>query len=132
MSYLDARDLYDELNDLRERQEVIDQRDAETDILAEYVDAEPLDEDEAERLKALEELADEIGEDTMRYGETMIPVDDFEDYARQTAEETIPNFDRRSNDWPFNCIDWTEAAENLSQDYTEVEFDGVDYYVRVS
>ena len=31
--------------------------------------------------------------------------------------------------WPFNCIDWQEAADELQQDYYDVDFDGVTYWV---
>lgn len=116
MSYLDARDLYTELVDLRDRNEDED---------------DTLDEDESKRLAALEELAEEIGEDTMRYGETMIPVDEFADYAQELAEETGSLRNSEGNSWPYNHIDWDAAADELSQDYTEVSFDGTDYYVRL-
>lgn len=39
--------------------------------------------DEAEELAELEELESQISD--WRYGETMIPVDDFEEYARELA-----------------------------------------------
>jgi hypothetical protein len=32
--------------------------------------------------------------------------------------------------WPRNCIDWKEAAEQLQQDYSCVEFDGTTYWYR--
>ena len=31
--------------------------------------------------------------------------------------------------WPFTCIDWQEAADELQQDYYDVDFDGVTYWV---
>ena len=38
---------------------------------------------------------------------------------------------RRSESlWPYSCIDWEQAAEELQQDYMSVEFDGVTYWMR--
>lgn len=124
MTYLDTRDLFDELLDLRYRKSEAE----DSDALGSEV--EPLDEDETERLAALEELADEIGEDTLRNGETMIPESDFTEYAQELAEDIVPDFDRRSSNWPFSHIDWDAAARELAYDYSSVVFDGTFYYVR--
>jgi antirestriction protein len=35
------------------------------------------------------------------------------DYAQELAAETIPDFDKRSAEWPFNCIDWKDAGRTL-------------------
>lgn len=114
-NYLDTRDLLDELVYFREV--VLDDQQDE------------MDDDDRERLAALEELADEIGETTMRDGETMIPEDEFEDYARDLASE-IGAIDDDAG-WPARCIDWKQAAWELSMDYSLVTFDGTDYYVRL-
>lgn len=82
--------------------------------------------DEAEELAELEELESQISD--WRYGETMIPVDDFEEYARELAED-IGAINRDAS-WPFNCIDWEKAAKELAMDYTEVEYLGTLYYIR--
>jgi glucan phosphorylase len=82
--------------------------------------------DEKEELGELEELESEISD--FRHGETMIPVDDFEDYARELAED-IGAIERNAS-WPNNHIDWEAAAEALAQDYTIVSYQGDDYYVR--
>jgi len=60
------------------------------------------------------------------YGEPLISEDYFEDYARELAEET-GDVDR-DLPWPLNCIDWEKAADELRQDYTEIEVDGRIYY----
>lgn len=114
-NYLDTRDLLDELVYFREV--VLDDQQDE------------MDDDDRERLAALEELADEIGETTMRDGETMIPEDEFEDYARDFAED-IGAIDSEAR-WPACHIDWEAAADDLRMDYTPVTFDGTDYWVRL-
>lgn len=83
-------------------------------------------EDEEAELKELEELESEVGE--WRHGETLIPVDDFEDYARQLAED-IGSI-KGDEGWPLNHIDWKAAADELTSDYSEVEYQGTSYYVR--
>lgn len=133
MTYLYTRDLYDERESLRDRvndcEDMRTDPDLDDDERAEGIASLQLDEDEAQRLAALDDLADEIGEDSMRDGETMIPVDDFEDYAQELAEDigAVPS----DAGWPAYCIDWERAARELAMDYSQVTFDGTDYYVRL-
>lgn len=84
-------------------------------------------EDEESELEELETLENEIG-DSM-HGETMIPEDDFEEYARELAEDIHGKAVREAT-WPFTCIDWSEAADKLRQDYSEVEYQGQTYLAR--
>lgn len=120
MSYLDTRDLYAELEELRARA---------TDDDGMIETPQPLDEDETARLAALVELFDEIGENTGRHGETMIPDHLFAQYAEELADD-IGAIDRNAG-WPLSHIDWEAAAQDLKADYTEVNFDGTTYYVRL-
>jgi hypothetical protein len=83
--------------------------------------------DEKAELDELETLENEISE--FMHGETMILEDDFEDYVREMAEDIHGKAVREAT-WPFNCIDWAEAAEQLQQDYSTVEYQGKSYYVR--
>jgi hypothetical protein len=126
MSYIDTRDLAAELTELEDRAEYAAMH---TEDPESFPNPEPLDEDEANRLAELRELADEIGEE-FPHGETMIPVDEFEAYAEEMAEDNgyLQEFPK----WPLNHIDWTAAAEELAQDYSEVEWEGTSYYVRTS
>ncbi len=81
---------------------------------------------DAEELKALQAL-DEEGRDATSewvHGEVLIRDSYFEDYAQQFAA-----IDRNA-EWPVNCIDWKQAAEQLQQDYSSVNFDGQDYWIR--
>lgn len=82
--------------------------------------------DEQEELAELENLESEIGE--WRHGETLIPENQFEDYARELAEYigAIPD----NAQWPCTCIDWEQAAKELAIDYSIVTYQGQDYYVR--
>lgn len=84
---------------------------------------------ELEELKALRALADEAdGSPDWHHGETLIRDSYFEDYARELAEDigSVP----KDLSWPACHIDWEAATDALKQDYTRVEFDGVDYWIR--
>ena len=98
--------------------------DAESEVESAKVD---VGDEELEELEELETLENEISD--FRHGETMIPESDFEDYARQFAED-IHGRAIRDASWPFTCIDWTEAADELRMDYSEVEYQGTTYLVR--
>jgi uncharacterized protein with von Willebrand factor type A (vWA) domain len=84
------------------------------------------DERDGEELKVLTALVEELS--GYATGGSMIRESHFKDYTRDYAEE-IGAIERNTN-WPHNCIDWDQATEELQQDYTAVEFDGVTYYVR--
>jgi len=85
--------------------------------------------EDGEELTALKKLADE-GESSpdWSHGETLIRETYFEDYARQLAEDI--GAIKGDETWPLSYIDWEAAANALKQDYTEVDFDGVTYYIR--
>jgi antirestriction protein len=82
--------------------------------------------DEKEELDELETLENEISE--FKHGETMIPENDFEDYARELAEDI--GAISGNEEWPCNCIDWERAARELVMDYSTVEYQGDTYLVR--
>ena len=71
-------------------------------------------------------LEDAIG-DEFEYGVTLIEESEFEDYVKDLLEDCgyIPK------DFPsWIVIDWTETSDNVEQDYSELEFDGVTYLYR--
>lgn len=93
---------------------------------------EPVDnltEDDKEELMALLALQDEAeGYSDWKYGAQLIRDSYFTEYAQNLAEEL--GYIQPNVTWPYNCIDWDEAADELKVDYTSVEFDGVTYWVR--
>jgi antirestriction protein len=110
-----------------------------------YLDTRELDERRDEIKDTLEtnvedderrELDEELAEietiegycPDFHHGETLIPEDEFEDYARELAED-IGAIDRDAS-WPAYCIDWERAASDLAMDYSLVEYQGTSYYVR--
>ena len=86
---------------------------------------------EQEELDALLELESEIGslEEAARNGVYFIDEDYFVEYAQELARDIGAIDD--TVQWPCYHIDWDAAAEDLKQDYTEVEFDGNNYLVRL-
>jgi hypothetical protein len=83
-------------------------------------------ESEYQSLKALCEEGEGYGD--WEGGETLIRDSYFERYAQEFAED-IGAIDPTAS-WPNNCIDWERAARELQYDYTSIDFDGVDYWVR--
>jgi antirestriction protein len=99
------------------------------------VEREGLDEtdaDEFSKLKSLlEDLAGNGGDEQWRgdwYPITLIPDYEFEDYARELADD-IGAINKNAS-WPNTCIDWEQAARELQMDYTTVEYDGTTYWYR--
>lgn len=78
---------------------------------------------EGQELKALRDLWENITSDS-----TLIRESYFEKHAQEEAEtfHDSNTFDR----WPYNCINWEEAANALKMDYSVVDFDGTTYYTR--
>ena len=81
----------------------------------------------AEELRALQGLADE-GICSWNDGATLIRDSYFQEFAEGFAED-IGAIDKNVG-WPLTCIDWEKAAEELQQDYSSVDYDGVDYWYR--
>ncbi|KKN50728.1 hypothetical protein LCGC14_0629900 [marine sediment metagenome] len=63
-----------------------------------------------------------------KHGETLIRDTYFEEYTRDFAED-IGAIDHNSP-WPACHIDWDAATDALKMDYMEVDFNGVDYWIR--
>lgn len=125
-------DLQIELDDLVEGD---DDFDAESERLENEIqelenEKETCLEEERAELEALQALAEEAAQyaDDWEHGVALIREDYFKGYAQQFADD-IGAIDRNAT-WPLNCIDWDQAADELKQDYTEVDFDGVAYFVR--
>lgn len=126
------QDLID-IRDVIERYEELEQ--TKQDSQGEEGGASQWLEEEETELKLLESLLEALkgrGGDEQWKGDwypiTLIREDYFEDYAKSLAED-IGAIDANAA-WPNNCIDWEQAAYELEQDYTTVEYDGVTFYYR--
>ncbi len=124
MDTIDSRDLLDELRDLLDEPSY-DYNDEP--------EAEALNSEDRERVHTLRDLLRDLPEATVdgcnSYGCTLIAESYFETYARELADD-IGAFTECDGFWPYTCIDWAKAAEELAQDYTVVELAGVTYLAR--
>lgn len=121
---MDARDHYGVLWDEDDEKQSQCSRDQYVaDSMAEY------HADEIAELASLKHLAEQAESSSdWIYGEALIRESYFTDYARDLAED-IGAIDENAT-WPHTFIDWDAAAEALKQDYTSVDFDGVEYLIR--
>lgn len=82
--------------------------------------------DEIDQIFCIDEIEDEIGSE-FDFGVTLIPEDDFTDYVTDLLEE----LGYISKDFPsWIEIDWEETADNVRQDYSEIEYEGKTYLYR--
>lgn len=108
-----------------------------SDVIArieELLEARPLDTEDNAELNALMSLAEEgEGAADWHYGETLIRDSYFQEYAESLADE-LGYLEQGSQGaqptWPFTCIDWEKAADELQTDYFSVDFDGITYWIR--
>ena len=85
--------------------------------------------DEVEELRTLKSLQEQAeGYSDWTHGATLIRDSYFEKYAEELADDLglLP----KDAAWPATCIDWEKAATELQADYTSVDFDGIDYWIR--
>lgn len=94
------------------------------------IHVEKMEEEEREEYKALNELLSLGLDATSEWydGALFIAEDYFTQYAEQLADD-IGAIDSNAT-WPLRHIDWEAAADDLKQDYTEIEFRDATYFVR--
>ncbi len=85
-------------------------------------------EDEYEEIAEIDRVEDEVGRE-FSFRCTLIDEDDFEDYAQELVEDIgdlpsdLPHYISRN-------IDWSGVADDLRQDYSELEYQGTTYLFR--
>lgn len=118
---IDSRDVIERIAELESIKE-------DTDQIVDGVNTWE-DSEDAHELKTLQALAEEASASPdWQYGEGLIRDSYFTEYAEQLADD-IGAIDSKAT-WPLNHIDWDAAADALKQDYMEVDFDGVSYWIR--
>lgn len=122
-------DLRQAIDDAEEVADVDDPKSMEAAKAARIALGEWEESDEGLELAALLSLQEDAEGGDWEYGETLIKDDYFTEYAEELARD-IGAVDRDTDKWPYNHIDWEAAAEELKQDYTCVNYDGVDYWIR--
>ena len=138
MNTLDTRDLIERREALK--QEILDSflenfphyeemTESFEDILFEEEEIESWKQDwqeEINQITCIDEVEDEIGSE-FDFGVTLITEDDFTDYV----EDYLKGCGYISDDFPsWIEIDWEATAENVKQDYSELEYEGETYFYR--
>lgn len=81
--------------------------------------------DDFKEMKELLDMSEEISE--WRYGDALIPADGWVDYVRDLVED----LGYISKDFPWWIeVDWEKTADNISQDYSTIDYQGETYYYR--
>lgn len=118
-NHLDSRDIQERIDELTE--------DIKTEQEPKLLEEMQEELDSLTNLK--KEYVDYFGDSSWGFGAQFINSDYFEEYA----EEFCKDVGYISNDLPWfiaNAIDWSEVADTMQQDYTEIEFDGVVFYTQ--
>ena len=144
---LDTRDLQEEIDDLEAQIEDLEDEIESLQSELEGIEESDNNEDNGRRdeiregiagiqsqinllkeedLDPILELKNDMYHDGWKDGVTLIPEGEFEDYARELAEDLGADTDN----WPGRCIDWEQAAHELAADYTSVSFKDEDYLYR--
>lgn len=129
---IDSRDVIERIEELEsERAEYIEEwmEDKHLDVCDDqpWYDEHPSDGEELDGLLELAKEGEAYAADWV-HGEALIRDTYFVEYAQQLADD-IGAVDSNAG-WPNTFIDWDAAADALQMDYTSVDFDGVEYWIR--
>lgn len=111
------------------RQEELDNLEESLEEAVSEIDEYEFDgEDELAELISVNEEGEGYAGD-WRHGETLIN----ERYWKAYVQELLEDLGGLPKDLPsYIAIDWDETADNIAEDYTTIDWDGVDFYVRCS
>lgn len=128
---LDTRDLKAHIDYLETiRDEADEANDPDSDLTAtERQDAWDAWNDVVLEHTMLSDFWDEYSDSEWEYGCAMVNENYFTEYAEEMAGDLYGS-QLVDAVWPFNHIDWDEAADALKNDFHEVELDGTTFYVR--
>jgi hypothetical protein len=99
----------------------------------EWLASEPKEDDysdEQEELDKLLTIQEECNYGDWEYGVTLVNESYWEDYCQELCED-IGDFPKDLPSYISCHIDWEGVSRDMVQDYTTVNFDGVDFYVRL-
>ena len=137
MNVLDTRDLIEKREELKEKifnnflayfPQYEHMTDSYEDILMdeeEIQDWKYVWSEEIEHIEEIDSIENEVSE--FNDGTTLIDESDMEEYVKDLLEELgyIPK------DFPsWIEIDWSSTADNVRQDYSEVTYQGTEYFYR--
>jgi hypothetical protein len=117
MDTMDSRDLYKRLCELERMEE--DHKDDPAEFPA-------LDDEEEEELKELRYMESSVPD--FRHGAVLVAEADFAKYVEQEWHETN---EEAQVCWPYNCINWDDAADEVRSDWGDAEYNGTTYLYRM-
>ena len=130
---IDSRDVIERIEELNDEYEDL-KSEAEDDTNVEVIEArqnlkdwEELNLDELNALLALQDQAG--GSPDWQYGEGLIRESYFTEYCEELCFD-IGDIPKELPWYIANHIDWDGVAREIKMDYTEVDFDGVSYFIR--
>jgi len=95
------------------------------DLLAHQNDLNADEQHELDALLSLEEDAEDSPD--WRYGVTLVNDRYFVAYTQEIAEENVRA--DALNRWPYTCIDWEQAAQELQHDYISCTYQGQTFWI---
>src|SRR6056297_5742 len=143
--YIDTRDLKERRDDLKqeildsfletfehyaERTETFDDILFEEEEIQEWIVDWETELEEIAEINQVEDEVESYGGDGFEFGTTLIKEYDFEEYC----EELVRDYGYLSRDTITalieNNIDWSGIADDMRQDYSELEYQGTTYLFR--
>ena len=133
--YIDTRDLAKRLDEFNSTLSIIDEikldislsddPDEIKDLEYELNNIKEESLEDKDEYDELELLSREIPE--WEDGNTLIPVDEWVEYVKEMLEDCgeIPS----DISW-YIAINWEETADNISSDYSTIDYNGNEYYFR--
>lgn len=142
---ISARDIDARISELEsDLRDLIDTVELAEDAIQEHNEGEEPDEEQGEfLLTALSDAQDDLKAWQDEYAAPLAELKEFhsevsgygdiainESYWREYADEQINEaLGDRELAWPFNCLDWEQAKDELQSNYSAVEWEGVTFYV---
>lgn len=84
--------------------------------------------DSTEEIRVFAEELGHYDPDNLRYNSIdLVDEGDFLDHARVLASDLVGG---DFLEWPLSCIDWSQAADELRSDYSEIDFRSTTYLYR--
>jgi len=83
--------------------------------------------EELDALLALQKVCE--GNPDWYHGATLVSDFYFKQYAMELADDDM-EVPLNELHWPYSCIDWNQAAEELRMDYLDVEYLGSTFWIR--
>ena len=131
--FIDSRDIIERIeeleSELQDLESEIDDTNVEIDqAKQELEDWKESNLEELETLKSLAEKSSCFAPD-WEYGATLIRESYFTEYCEDLCKD-IGDIPSELPWYISNHIDWDGVAHEIKMDYTEVDFDGVSYFIR--